>query len=108
MLKSLSYFRDWLDIRADANELIVGKMIATGGFKRVFEGTYDDDDDLFVESDEDTCGLPAGKRRFLSTVKIIISPGAGHEHNALITNSSPEKLQNGSVRLRFEILLGLL
>ena len=67
----------------------------------------DDDDDLFVE-DEDTSGLPAGKGRFLSTVKIIISPGAGYEHNAPITNSSPEKLQNGSVRLRFEILLGLL
>ena len=30
---------------------------------------------LFVKSDEDNCDLPTGKGRFLSTMKIIISPG---------------------------------
>ena len=40
LYSTLSYYKDWLDIRADPNELSVGTMIAAGAFKQVFEGTY--------------------------------------------------------------------
>ena len=40
MYSTLSYYKDWLDIRADPNQLSVGAMIAAGAFKQVFEGTY--------------------------------------------------------------------
>ena len=40
LYSTLSYYKDWLDIRADPNQLSVGATIAAGAFKQVFEGTY--------------------------------------------------------------------
>ena len=40
MLSSLSYYKGWLDVRVDPSKLSVGNIIANGGFKKVFEGTY--------------------------------------------------------------------
>ena len=40
LYSTLSYYKDWVDIRADQNQLSVGTMIAAGAFKQVFEGTY--------------------------------------------------------------------
>ena len=40
LYSTLSYYKNWLDIRADPSQLSVGEMIAAGAFKQVFEGTY--------------------------------------------------------------------
>ena len=40
LYSTLSYYKEWLDIRVDSNQLSVGEMIATGAFKQVFDGTY--------------------------------------------------------------------
>ena len=36
----LAPYKDWLDIRADPEQLRFGKMFAIGGFKKVFDGVY--------------------------------------------------------------------
>ena len=38
--KSLTYYEESLNIRADAEKLSVGRLIGTGGFKKVYEGRY--------------------------------------------------------------------
>ena len=41
MFSSLAHYKNWLDIRANPDKLVIGEMFASGGFKEVFHGTYD-------------------------------------------------------------------
>ena len=36
----MTYYKGLLNIKSDPNQLTIGKLIGTGGFKQVFEGTY--------------------------------------------------------------------